>query len=225
MLRGRGVFLHGEAAAVTRHCEPTGPREVARPDDRLREAIQRLMQAAPGLLPPTRSALRRTQTHRSSQSERRRVVASLLAMTRAPRPAHPFDSLVKQRWVVMAGLVPAISIQLARLCHGYRDRRVKPGDDGVVGRSRDASASELLFTKGKVSQHERSKKKEREAKRRKARTTHPHHRVRCVLSGGRSPSGASPRRLSRRSTARNSVQAALHAMKCEGITSAFSHRA
>ena len=49
--------------------------------------------------------------------------------------------------------------------------------------------------------------------------------MRRVLSGGRSPSGASPRRLSRRSTARNSVQAALHAMKCEGITFAFSHRA
>ena len=31
------------------HCEPTGPRAVARPDDRLREAIQRSMQAAPGL--------------------------------------------------------------------------------------------------------------------------------------------------------------------------------
>jgi hypothetical protein len=26
----------------------------------------------------------------------------------------------------VAGLVPAISIQLARHCHGYRDRRVKP---------------------------------------------------------------------------------------------------
>ena len=49
----------------------------------------------------------------------------------------------------------------------------------------------------------------------------PHQRVRRVLSGGRSPSGVSPRRLSRRSTARNSVQAALHAMKCEGVTSAW----
>src|ERR1700722_13008802 len=49
----------------------------------------------------------------------------------------------------------------------------------------------------------------------------PHQRVRRVLSGGRSPSGVSPRRLSRRSTARNSVQAALHAMKCEGITFAW----
>ncbi len=46
-----------------RHCERS-------------EAIQRSMQAAPGLLPPTRSALRRTQTHRSSPCERRRVVAS-----------------------------------------------------------------------------------------------------------------------------------------------------
>src|ERR1700722_21021100 len=49
----------------------------------------------------------------------------------------------------------------------------------------------------------------------------PHHRVRRVLSGGRSPSGASLRRLFRRSTARNSVQAALHAMKCEGVTFAW----
>ena len=35
---------------VFRHCEPTGPRVVARPDDGLREAIQRSMHAAPGLL-------------------------------------------------------------------------------------------------------------------------------------------------------------------------------
>jgi hypothetical protein len=33
----------------------------------------------------------------------------------------------------MTGLVPFISVQLARLCHDYRDRRVKPGDDDVVG--------------------------------------------------------------------------------------------
>jgi hypothetical protein len=30
---------------------------------------------------------------------------------------------------VMTGLVPVISIQMAKLCHGYRDRRVKLGDD------------------------------------------------------------------------------------------------
>jgi hypothetical protein len=29
----------------------------------------------------------------------------------------------------MIGLVPVISISLAKPCHGDRDRRVKPGDD------------------------------------------------------------------------------------------------
>jgi hypothetical protein len=32
---------------------------------------------------------------------------------------------------VMAGLDPAIPLNEARLCHSNRDRRVKPGDDGV----------------------------------------------------------------------------------------------
>jgi hypothetical protein len=41
----------------------------------------------------------------------------------------------------MTGLVPVISIQLARLCHSYRDRRVKPGDD-AFDCSRDAAAPE-----------------------------------------------------------------------------------
>src|ERR1700677_4598099 len=49
-----------ENIAARRHCEPTGPA------------------ARSGLLPPTRSALRWTQTRRSSQSERRGVVALLL---------------------------------------------------------------------------------------------------------------------------------------------------
>jgi hypothetical protein len=31
--------------------------------------------------------------------------------------------------VVMAGLVPAMSLRKARLCPSYRDRRDKPGDD------------------------------------------------------------------------------------------------
>jgi hypothetical protein len=31
----------------------------------------------------------------------------------------------------MAGLDPAIPLTNARLCHIYRDRRVKPGDDGA----------------------------------------------------------------------------------------------
>jgi len=43
--------------------------------------------------------------------------------------------------------VPAISIQLAKPCHSHRDRRVKPGDDNVKNRSRDAIASGSLFTK------------------------------------------------------------------------------
>jgi hypothetical protein len=30
----------------------------------------------------------------------------------------------------MAGLDPAIPLSMARLCPIYRDRRVKPGDDG-----------------------------------------------------------------------------------------------
>jgi hypothetical protein len=33
--------------------------------------------------------------------------------------------------VVMAGLDPAIPLIKALSCHGYRDRRVKPGDDGT----------------------------------------------------------------------------------------------
>jgi hypothetical protein len=32
--------------------------------------------------------------------------------------------------MVMAGLVPATPIMMARPCPGYRGRRVKPGDDG-----------------------------------------------------------------------------------------------
>jgi hypothetical protein len=47
---------------------------------------------------------------------------------------------------VMTGLVPVISIQLARPCPGFRDRRDKPGDD-AFHHSRDASASEFLFTR------------------------------------------------------------------------------
>jgi hypothetical protein len=31
--------------------------------------------------------------------------------------------------LVMAGLVPAISLRKARPCNPYRDRRDKPGDD------------------------------------------------------------------------------------------------
>jgi hypothetical protein len=34
------------------------------------------------------------------------------------------------RRIVMAGLDPAIPLTKARPGHGYRDRRVKPGDDG-----------------------------------------------------------------------------------------------
>src|SRR3984957_18185999 len=78
-------------------------------------------------------------------------------------------------------------------------------------------ASELLFT-NELSRHERTNKG---GEAPKGASPPPPHRVRRVLSGGRSPSGASPRRLSRRSTARNSVQAALHAMKYEGITFAW----
>jgi hypothetical protein len=46
----------------------------------------------------------------------------------------------------MAGLVPAISIQLAKPCHGYRDRRVKPGDD-AFDRSRDAIRTRVIVTR------------------------------------------------------------------------------
>ncbi len=34
---------------------------------------------------------------------------------------------------VMAGLVPATPIYMARLCPDYLGRRDKPGDDGGVG--------------------------------------------------------------------------------------------
>jgi hypothetical protein len=37
--------------------------------------------------------------------------------------------------IVMAGLDPAIPLIGARPGHGYRDRRVKPGDDGESGHS------------------------------------------------------------------------------------------
>ena len=49
-----------------------GSRECA-PDDRLREAIQKLKKQT-GLLPPRAPPLRRTRTLGSSDSERRRVV-------------------------------------------------------------------------------------------------------------------------------------------------------
>jgi hypothetical protein len=40
---------------------------------------------------------------------------------------HLKDALTRS---VMAGLVPAISIPMARLCQTYRDARDKPGHDG-----------------------------------------------------------------------------------------------
>jgi hypothetical protein len=46
----------------------------------------------------------------------------------------------------MAGLDPAISIELAKPCHGYRDRRVKPGDDMLL-RSRDAIRTRVIGTR------------------------------------------------------------------------------
>src|SRR5277367_5251127 len=93
----------------------------------------------------------------------------------------------------MAGLDPAISIQLAMPCTVHRDcrvigelsdavlRTVMPGSDDVGYRSRDAIASESLSrTKGLCLERTGgfcSRTKEiREAKRRKARTTRPHHR-------------------------------------------------
>jgi hypothetical protein len=48
---------------------------------------------------------------------------------------------------VMTGPVPVISIQLAKPCRHYRDCRVKPGNDDMKIRSRDALASEFLFTR------------------------------------------------------------------------------
>ena len=44
---------------------------------------------------------------------------------------------------VMTGLVPVISIHLAKPCHGYRDRRVKPGDD-AFHRSRGAVRTRVV---------------------------------------------------------------------------------
>src|ERR1700728_467463 len=46
----------------------------------------------------------------------------------------------------MTGLVPVISIQLALPCHGYRDCRVKPGNDGVRKPSRDAVHTRVIVT-------------------------------------------------------------------------------
>ena len=47
--------------------------------------------------------------------------------------------------IVMTGLVPVISIQLAKPCHGYRDRRIKSGDD-ESDRSRDAVRTRVIVT-------------------------------------------------------------------------------
>jgi hypothetical protein len=46
----------------------------------------------------------------------------------------------------MTGLVPVISIHLAKLCHGHRDRRVKPSDD-MVHHSRDAIRIRVIVTR------------------------------------------------------------------------------
>jgi len=54
--------------------------------------------------------------------------ASLLVMTGHSRSKNGVASLA---------YVPVIPIKLAKLCHGHRDRRVKPGDD-TFHRSRDA---------------------------------------------------------------------------------------
>jgi hypothetical protein len=43
--------------------------------------------------------------------------------------------------------VPVISIHLAKPCHGYRDRRVKPGDDDIRDRSRDAIRTRVIVTR------------------------------------------------------------------------------
>jgi len=69
-------------------------------------------------LPPTRSALRWTQTLRSSRSERRRVVASLLAMT---------------RWQIGA----------PELLGRRNERYVAHLMDGLVGNERDVAAVEI----------------------------------------------------------------------------------
>jgi hypothetical protein len=100
---------------------------------------------------------------------------------------------------------------------------VHPAVADARSHSRDASASgsngKIFASNGReASVHEQKKKGRRSAERRVATATPAG--VARPQAGGRSPSGASRRRLSRRSTARNSVQAALHAMKCEGITSA-----
>jgi hypothetical protein len=45
-----------------------------------------------------------------------------------PTVAH-YDHAKETYQLVMAGLVPAISLRKAALCLYYRDRRDKPGDD------------------------------------------------------------------------------------------------
>jgi hypothetical protein len=60
-------------------------------------------------------------------------------------------STVERAAPVMTGLVPVISIQLARPCHNYRDCRVKPGNDDVRERSRDAVRTRVIVTRIKES--------------------------------------------------------------------------
>jgi hypothetical protein len=48
--------------------------------------------------------------------------------------------------VASLAYVPVISIQLATPCHHCRDCRVKPGNDDVRDRSRDAVRTRVIVT-------------------------------------------------------------------------------
>jgi hypothetical protein len=48
--------------------------------------------------------------------------------------------------VASLAYVPVISVEVAKPCHGHRDRRVKPGDDKPP-RSRDAVRTRVIVTR------------------------------------------------------------------------------
>jgi hypothetical protein len=57
----------------------------------------------------------------------------------------------------MTGLVPAISIPLAKPSPHYRDRRVKPGDDDMKKRSRDPETADVAGEKSENNDSHRSR--------------------------------------------------------------------
>jgi hypothetical protein len=83
--------------------------------------------------------------------------------------------------VASLAYVPVISIQLVKPCHGYRDRRVKPGDD-ALHHSRDAICIRVLFKRHESLPRTDGRRsflpplKTREAERRTAHHGYPHRK-------------------------------------------------